>query len=214
MARQRRNSRRNRRLGRVRTTNIVRRVSNVDIGVEFRPTFDQPSWASAPWWPITLVAESKAAETNYTGSVIHALLLKSLNLSDFKGPEAKPPGFNMRFLTVRIWGMDRQPLTLDIYDNSTSGCRKLKQLNDRGSPVHYSCLGWRFGKSSFAMLNTECMKDDQPVFSIGQPTATTKIAVYLQCLIQRQSVPKVTVTSIEDLLRDSADGIVDTFAML
>lgn len=178
-----------------RTSTIVRRVTNIDIGVEFKPSLDQPSWSSAPWWPITVVSEASLTKTPYTGVVLHALVIKSLALENFKnGTELV--AFNLRVLTVRAWGLDRQPITLDVYDNSNSGCRKLKQLNDRGSPIHYSCLAWRFGKASYAMLNTDCSKDKLPIFEVSQPTASTKISVYVQLLVQRQGVPAAAVTGV------------------
>lgn len=211
MVRQRTNRSTRRRLP-LRTKNIVRRVSNIDIGVEFKPPLDQPPWTSAPWWSLTLVSNATASSTNFTGQVIHALVLKSLALTEYKSG-TNTIKFNLRILTVRIWGLDRQPITLDIYDNSNSGCRKLKQLNDRGSPIHFSCLGWRFGKASYAALNTDCQNDTTSIFTVGQPSGSTKIAVYIQTLIQVQGVPSVT-----DILAASfepvADALSNDFAML
>jgi len=197
--------RRNR--GTVRTSTIVRRVSNLDTGLEFTPSLDQPSWASAPWWPITVVSEVKVESAGYTGAVLHSLVLKSLSLEGFKLGDKKIT-FNMRVLTVRIWGLSRQPITLDVYDNSSSGCRKLKQLNDRGSPIHYSRLAWRFGKASYAMLNTECVDDNSPIFVVAQPSTSTIVSVYVQLLIQRQGVPNVTVTQVP------TSGIEEPFTCL
>lgn len=205
MAKSRPRPRRTRR-GTARTSNIIRRVNNLEQGVEFKPSFDQPSWASAPWWPLTLVANATAASTTFSAKVIHALLTKSTN---FPGTVA----FNLRILTVRVWGLDRQPITLDVYDNSIGGCRKLKQLNDRGSPIHYSCLGWRFGKASYAMLNTDCGKDDMAIFTVAQPAAepATKVAVYIQTLIQLTGVPDVaTAVNLGSLMREMEEQTMST----
>lgn len=170
-----------------RTRNLVRRISDIGIGAELKPSFDQPSWVSAPWWPLTLVSETTSTSVNYTGESLHALALVSLALGEFKNGD-KSVGFNIRILTVRAWGLDRQPITLTIYCNGETGCRKLRQLNDRGSPIHYSCLGWRYGKASFSTLNTECANDTTVIFQLTQ-TEQKRISVYVQVLLQRKDVP-------------------------
>lgn len=171
----------------VRPSTIARRVENIDIGVEFKPTLDQPRWTSAPWWPITVVSDI-AAPTSYSFKVLHALVLTSLNLDKFK-EGTKTIVFNVRVQTVRVWGLNRQPITLEIFSNSPVGCKKMKQLNDRGSPIHYSHLAWRFGRSSFAYLETGCDTDDTTVFSVsGALDASNKASVYVQLLVQRQGI--------------------------
>jgi len=199
----------------VRTNNIIRRVNNIDFGVEFHPPYDQPSWASAPWWALTIVSNATAKSTTFTGKALHALIIASLNLSAFVNTAKVTPSFNIRVQTVRIWGLERQPITLEIYDNSTAGCRKLKQLNDRGSPIHYSCLGWRFGKASYAMLNTDCASDDTTIFSVGQSADNHPISVYVQLLIQLQGIPAVSHSHPVGLNHDcSTTAISNDFAML
>lgn len=187
MARSSRTQQRQRRRTATKSAAVARRVQNADIGVEFKPSLDPPSWAGAPWWPLTVVAiATKAAPFSF--EVIHALVLKSLSLDGFvKGTSNVE--FNIRVLTVRVWGNNKQPITLDVYSNTSSGCRKMKQLNDRGSFMHLSHLAWRYGKSSYAMLETGCSSMKTDVFSIdGQLSDTNTATVYIQLLIQRSGI--------------------------
>lgn len=188
MVRSRRLTRRRQRLNSAKT--IMRRMDNLDHGVQFTPSADPPAWASAPWWPLTLVTRVTKT-TAFTGKVIHSLLLLNTGLASYQNPSTKvTPQFNLRVQTVRAWHLLRLPLTLDIYTGLGATCRKLKQLNDIGSPLNYSKLAWRFGKSSFAKLDMECSSSEDTIFSIsGTLSATDMAVVYIQLLVQLSGVP-------------------------
>lgn len=180
MARARQNRRRG--VPRRAVATVARRVSHIDTGVQFQCSSDQPPWTAAPWWPLTAVTNATAKSTTFSFKTIHALVLTSLGVTT--------ASFNIRVLTVRAWGLDKQPITMTVY-GSGSKCSTLAQINDRGSFMHYSRLAWRFGKASFSTLDTGCASDDTNVFKLDQ--ASGKTSVYLQLLIQPATVPVVTL---------------------
>lgn len=200
MARSSRNRRSRRKP--IRASAIVRRALHSDIGVQISPGIDPPPWASAPWWPITITSIATKA-VSYTWELLNATLLSSLKLVDLKSPDGKQIQFNLRVNMVRIWALDNKPITMDIFANSGATCHKIRQLNDMGSSTRYPRLGWRFGKSSFAMLDVGCPTSQQSVFAVGGPS--TKILCYIQMLIQLEGVPNVTQT-LEDVIGSALEG--------
>jgi len=196
----------------VRTRQIIRRIENSDIGCEFKPSLDPPAWASAPWWPLTVVL-THSADSNITAQAIHAAVLVSLNLDAFANT-AKPPQkvtFNMRLLTVRAWGLNKQPITLGIRTGNSAG--PIKLLNDRGSPIHYSRLAWRFGRASFAMLDSESSSDRTVLYSIGGGTPDGKVLSYVQLLVQRTDIKNAKITEFPHEL-PSVNELANEFEML
>lgn len=198
-----RRGRRNARLG--RTSALIRRVEHSDIGVEFVPTLDPPDFSPAPWWPIT-VPVTISKQTIFTWKLIHDLLLSVLGLTS-----VKDLAFNMRAQTVRMWGTAKQPITMEIFALSSATCRKIKQISDRGTPIHYSRLGWRFGRSSFAMLDVGCGTSEVTLFTTGGKLADDNQAlIYLQLLIQVRGVPiTLDIPKLADIVAHYSATVCD-----
>lgn len=185
-----------------RTTGILRSVHNSDIGTSFSPSIDPPPWAYSPWWPITITSYSKQF-TKFSWNLIHKTTLQIIGLDKFTYKKHHIT-FNMRIMSVRIWSTDRKPITLDIFANSGSSCHKIRQLNDFGSANRPPSLGWRFGASSFAMLDSGCSTSKQVLFAVGGPS--TRVICYIQLLVQLAGVSKATknIDGTFDSLQDEA----------
>lgn len=174
---------------RMRNKHFVRSVHRIELGTELKPSVDPPAWISAPWWPLT-VTSACTKPTSFSPVVIHALVLKSLDLDTFKRIKDskitdESPAFRYRFVDIRVWGLAKQPLTLNIPRLNSIGTR-VKQLNDLGSAVNYSRLGWRFGLDSQLAVD---YSDTDEVFSVsGSITGAKRAMVYIRLMIQRIGV--------------------------
>lgn len=194
----------------VRTRQIIRRIENSDIGCEFRPSFDPPAWASAPWWPFTVVL-SHSVDSSVSATTLHAAVMVALNLDGFNNSSKQSVSFNLRLLTVRVWGLNKQPITLGIRTGNSAG--PIKLLNDRGSPIHYSKLAWRFGRASFAMLDSESSNDKTVLYTVGGASAEGKVLSYVQMLIQRTDIKNAKVLEFPTE-QTSVNELANEFEML
>lgn len=168
------------------TKHLVRSIHRVEMGVEIKPSPDPPVWVSAPWWPLTLTATAVKA-TAYTSVAMYALTLKCLSLASFKDEKTKSNvGFRFRYIDVRIWGLAKQAITLNIPRLNNIGTR-IKQLNDRGSATQYSRLGWRYGMDSELAVNAT---DDDVVFEVQGDVSNDKpVLIYVRLLVQLTGIP-------------------------
>lgn len=164
---------------------LVRSIHRVELGVQLTPPIDPPSWASAPWWPLTVTATASKAGS-YTTNTIYLLTLKCLTLDGYKSTSNTLLPLRFRYSEVRIWGLARQPITLCVPRLNSIGTR-VKQLNDRGSAINFSRLGWRYGLDS--ELAVDCTDTDE-VFSIdGDISDNNKVLIYIRLLFQIATIP-------------------------
>lgn len=185
-------NRRSRRRATARTRaapKIKRVVQRLEHGTRFVPSSDPPNWTQAPWWPLTLVSH-ESSPTLYSGAILHEGICISLGIPKLPD-QARAIKFNIRLITVRAWGLAKQAFTLDVYDEFGDN-RKLAQLADMGSPIHYSRLGWRFGLT--AVANTIDPDSKTVLFNVdGDITSTSKVMVYIQLLVQVSGVPAAKI---------------------
>lgn len=191
------------------TKHLVRSIHRVEMGVEIKPSPDPPTWVSAPWWPLTVTARAVKA-TAYSSVAIFALVLKSLSLSDYKNTNKQLVTFRMRYIDVRIWGLAKQAITLNIPRINAIGTR-IKQLNDRGSATQYSRLGWRYGMDSELAVDAT---DNDCVFEVqGDVSTDNSVLIYLRLLVQLTGIPGAA-TLVKQELSDLPDQLVQEFEMM
>jgi hypothetical protein len=53
------------------------------------------------------------------------------------------PAISMRVLSVRMWGLDKQPITMGVFNALSDD--EVKYITDYGSGINFSHVGWRFG---------------------------------------------------------------------
>lgn len=190
---------------------LVRSIHRVELGVEITPPPDPPSWTSAPWWPLTITGTAVKTAA-YTPVAIHAWILKELQLSEYQKSGAAIP-MRLRFVDVKIWGLVRQPITLNIPRLTNIGTR-IKQLNDRGTTLNFSRLGWRYGLDS--ELAVDCTDTDE-VFSIdGQIDSNHPVLIYLRVLYQLSSIKGASgrLVSLPDSNHETHEQMIQGFQML
>lgn len=159
---------------------LVRTVHRTELGMEFVPPTDPPRWTQSPWWPLTMTA-TVSVDTIFSVTALHTLLLAHLDLKAAANSKAEPPKFRIRIQTVRTWGLNKQPLMLEIYRVNAIGS-VIKQIADNGSALNYSRLGWRFGLDSQIAIEG---KDTDAVFAVkGTLDSTSKALIYISILFQ------------------------------
>lgn len=192
---------------------LVRSIHRIEMGSEIKPSLDPPTWVSAPWWPLTITATA-VKPASYTVQAMYALVLKNLNLAGFMDDKKKLIQFRLRFNDVRIWGLNRQPITLNIPRLNNIGTR-IKQLNDRGTPTQYSRLGWRYGMDSELAIDPT---DPDVVFEVqGDVSDANKVLIYVRVLIQLIGIPgAATLASFgsQGFVNDLPTEMVQDFELL
>lgn len=173
----------NRRAGRPRrpqaSKHLKRMIDRIDYGVKFVPTADPPEFTRSPWWPVTIVFKPDTAATFNYKSVADALHV-FFGVKRFPNPSDDTKSFYpflIRPQTVRMWGLDKQSINLEVYEIVGGGKHRTKQLADMGSGMNFSRLGWRYGAAAQFDPNSS---EDTPIFSV---TPNGKVIVYLQALI-------------------------------
>lgn len=150
-------------------------IDRIDLGVKFTPSADPPEFSRAPWWPVTLVFAPTQPETYNYSHIAKALeTFFGLAFKDKDGKEVFP--FIVRPQTVRMWGLAKQAINLEIYE-ILGKTHRVKQLADMGSGINFSRLGWRYGVAAQIDPN---INEAIPLFSV---TPNGKSIVYLQALI-------------------------------
>lgn len=196
MVRNGRNPTGNSRRGRNRNATSVRRIrrmiTRVETGVQFVPPLDPPTFAAAPWWPITLNM-TVSSETVFSYNDLHTGLVKAVGLDKIKdSTDATIVNnyFQIRPVSVRVWGLSRQVIRLGIYEILSTGLHRLKTVTDSGTPINYSRLGWRFGVAARIDPNAN---EGVKIFSVAGDLATDKKAyVMVQILFCIRDVPAAT----------------------
>lgn len=183
-----------RRTRRSRTTRQPRRVrrlvSRMNLGSRITPTVDPPQFTACPWWPLT-VMETVIKDTVWTPKTVHASILATLGLTGAKyidkGNEVDLE-FKFRISTVRMWGLDKQPIQLAVCDASDeSSTHWTHEFNDFASGIQFSRLGWRFGDVFVHRVLTA--KQDFTLFALGQQSSNRTVLVYIQVLLRIPNAP-------------------------
>lgn len=171
-----------RRAANVRLGRFITRASH---GIRFNPPVDPPEYVSNPWWPITTVFNVDS-DSQLQPIHVYSSVIAQLGFDDYvKDSETIP--LEMRLVSVRIWGLDKQPIQLAIYDH-VGKKNRFVELSDFGSSVQYSRAGWRYGRiATYDALS----KDDKDVlFDVTGASSSQKILVYVQLLIRTANAPK------------------------
>lgn len=177
--------RRNPRRRAATASRLRRLVNRVSLGARITPSTDPPVYTAGPWWPLTLV-DSVAGDTDFTPEYIHKGILDMLSLTGAKIGE-KALVFKFRVLSVRAWGMAKQPIQLAVTETHGTKSNWVKEINDFGTPVNYSRVGWRFGDVFIQRVFTST--ETQTLFQVAQAGTTDKILVYIQVLIRVPNAP-------------------------
>lgn len=132
-----RRSKRSRR-PRARTARVRRVITRTDTGFKFTPRADPPEFVVAPWWPLTLkmsISDLKE-ETSLSPKDISEAIENQTGL--------KGVTFDMRILSIRVWGLAQHSLSMIVYDTLGDHSR-WNNVSDSGSPINFSRVGWKFG---------------------------------------------------------------------
>lgn len=170
----------------------IRRVINRSThGMRITPSVDPPDYAAGPWWPITVIMKA-SSDSSATAASIYDQILKQLAWDGYANAAKATVPLLIRVLSVRAWGLGKQPIQLGVYDH-LGGKHQLAEISDYGTPLNYSRVGWKFGNIGVndAMKSTE--KDI--IFAVSGATADNAILCYVQCLIRTEQAPKPTLVS-------------------
>lgn len=176
-----RNGTNNRRTGRPRRAqtprHLKRIIDRLDYGCKFVPSTDPPEFSRSPWWPVTLVFRPEAV-SSYSYRNIQDALKVFFGVKEFKdSTDAVFDPFLIRPQTIRMWGLEKQGINLEVYEIIGAGTHRVKQLADMGSGMNFSRVGWRYGASAQIDPNKA---ETVPVFAV---TPNGKSLIYLQALI-------------------------------
>lgn len=151
---------------------LGRALTRATHGVRLVPSLDPPEFTSCPWWPLT-VTFSVTADSYVVPKTVFQAIRSQLQWTALKVP------FNIRLVSVRCWGLAKQPIQLAIYDHLGTK-QMMAEMADYGDPVKYSRLGWKFGRVGLTDALAET--DTDVLFAISGATDTQKVLVYLQLL--------------------------------
>lgn len=186
-----RGRRRNPRRRAVTPGRLRRIVNRVSLGSRITPSADPPEYTAGPWWPLTIV-DSVSGDTDYTPKKIHEGILALLSLTGAKLGNKEPLTFKFRVLSVRAWGVAKQPIQLAVTETHGDTSNWVKEINDFGTPFTYSRLGWRFGDVFMHRVFTST--ETISLFQVAEAGTTDKILVYIQVLIRVPNAPDPALT--------------------
>lgn len=172
------------------SSSIRRAVNRISLGMRITPNPDPPAYTADPWWPLTIV-DSVSVDTLYTPAKIHGGIISSLS---FVTDTTKGVTFKFRVLTVRAWGLDKQPIQMSV----TDGTSWVREMNDFGAATIYSRLGWRFGDIFINRVFES--KGTDTLFSVSQADKAGKILVYIQVMIKVPNAPDPALVMLRDPL--------------
>lgn len=168
-----------------RTGRLKRMVNRTTLGMRIVPQLDPPEYSAGPWWPLTVV-DVTAGDVDYSPSKIHAGILALLNLTGYK-KDTTNLEFKFRVLSVRAWGLAKQPIQLAVTETHSTTSSWVKEINDFGTPLGYSRVGWRFG--DIFVHRVFSSNETQSLFQVAESGKTDKILVYIQVLIRVPNAP-------------------------
>ena len=149
---------------------------------------------------------SKATEISalsiYNNIIAQLGLLQYLGPIPDTWPAAKPKDIapiplTFRLLSVRVWGLGRQPIQLAIFETQNTD-HLIKELNDYGDPIRFSRVGWKFGDVA---VYDGLSKETYGLFQVsGTLNDANKALVYCQVLLRVQNAPAPALTGLPDSL--------------
>lgn len=169
-----------------RTGRLKRVVNRTTLGMRIIPSLDPPEYAAGPWWPLTLVDIAKG-DVDYTPKKIHQGILTMLDLTGYTKGATTELNFKFRVLSVRAWGLAKQPIQLAVTETHSNTSNWVKEINDFGTPLGYSRVGWRFG--DIFVHRVFDYTEAQSLFQVAESGSTDKILVYIQVLIRVPNAP-------------------------
>lgn len=155
-----------------RVPNIVKMCYSIAYGMPTTPPRDPPFYTSDPWWQLTTYDVVRKM-TRYTPRRLYQCIWRS-----FGYPNQMRFAFTMRLLTVRIWGLQGQTITLSITDSQNV----VRVLTDSGTETNYSRLGWHFGDIMSSRVHTA--SEINTLFTVSSERDLGKILVYIQVMIK------------------------------
>lgn len=169
----------------VNSRRMGRFITNATHGVKIIPPVDPPEYVSNPWWPLTTVFMVDQ-DSQIQAKQLYDSVIAQLGFGDFKSGGSTIP-LELRLVSVRLWGLDKQPIQLAIYDHLGKRNR-FTEISDFGSAVQYSRTGWRYGR--VATLDALNRNEVDVLFDVTGASKTAKIMVYCQLLIRTENAPK------------------------
>lgn len=164
---------------------VIRAIDRAETGIRFVPSSDPPEWARSPWWSITITDTLSQAKT-YSYKDLNDGLLSSMGMSDAQKTAITGSFFLLRPVSIRAWGLQRQAISINIFEIVGTNGHRVKQLSDYGSGINFSRLGWRFGTAARIDPNSS---ESISVASVEGASTTSKVLVYWQLLFCVLKVP-------------------------
>lgn len=198
----RRGTRRATALGRVK-----RVVNRTTLGMRITPSNDPPEYSAGPWWPLTIV-DIATGDTDYTPEKIHKGILALTGLTGYKNGSENLT-FKFRVLSVRAWGIDKQPIQLAVTETHGSTSNWVKEMNDFGTLLNYSKLGWKFGDVFIHRVFSS--EEKHSLFQVAEKGTVDKILVYIQVLIRVPNAPDPALSRFTSISQMSSVPIESGF---
>lgn len=190
-------SKRNRRTKRAQRSNrrrgLASAVARIEKGHVLRPSADPPAYINCPFWPLTIQSQIDS-NTTVTALDLHKAIIANLPSSFINAK------FSFRLLSVRAWGLQKQPISLTPYEE-LGGAHQTTSIADYGSAMNYSRVGFRYGISSAVDIHTD--SDTISFFSITGDLSDTKRALMLVNLLVRPSGPPAPKETPFDVVVDA-----------
>lgn len=174
------------------TTRIRRAINRIEYGTRITPSVDPPNYATVPWWSLTLVTTlTTPSSFNYASlheAILTTVLCDKSLITDVKAKQAlNPPqytkfSFEIRPVTIRVWGLAKQSITLLPYEIVGKGTHSLSPITDNGSGINFSRLGWRYGAAAKIDPNTS---EEVLIAAVdGDITEAKRALVYIQVVFR------------------------------
>lgn len=182
---------------------LRRAIDRIDYGVKFVPGPDPPEFARAPWWSATLLFTSTVTKDFTYGDLTDGILtLMGGPAFTYKDKDGKVHSitdpFVIRPQTVRVWGLKKQSINLNVYE-IVGKEHRVKQMADLGSAINFSRLGWRFGVAANIDVGTN---ETTRLFGVETSDA---VLVYVQVLFSMTTATSIKVSRIPDV-HNVSDG--------
>lgn len=118
------------------------RLTRTMNGAFLRGSPDPPAYSNVPWWPVTIPLRYDTGSQSSVGYL--DIIAKFRKLFGFPtlaaGAKYEPP-VSLRVISIRMWGLEKQPITLAIESIITKD--EVKFLTDYGSAINFSHVGWK-----------------------------------------------------------------------
>lgn len=154
-------------------------VHRVTQGAPLRPSADPPQLQGCPWWPLTVVVNSKDS-TSFTPAVIWKGVLEQIPAFGTE-KDTKLVG-SIRVQSVRCWS--KQPLSMKVF-SPIGTSNVLRSLLDWPTPMRFARLGFRFGDVEGQEVYSSASATPT-LFEVDTTAADTAL-VYISILMRFES---------------------------